>query len=93
MSDTPPLIRVMKRLESVLDEDIADALHPRGSALTQYRAVITARRNLVEVEQMLSQVEEGLAAPAVEEWERIRRPDSREGAHPDDEELEDDINF
>lgn len=99
MSSTPTLIRVQKRLQSVLGEDIADALHPRSTALTQYRAVIAARKQLAEVERMLADVEQGLNTPAVEEWERmsgtkiVSWPVPAPSEHEEEQEPEDDINF
>lgn len=71
MSSTPTLIRVQKRLQTMLSEEIADALDARSTELVMYRAVIRARKDLAEVERMLAQVEEGLASSAREEWERM----------------------
>lgn len=72
MSSTPTLERVRRKLENVLNEDIADALKYTTSPLAQFRAVILARKQLAEVEYMLSQVEEGLTTPATSEWESLK---------------------
>jgi len=62
----------------VLNEDIHDALAHPLSALSQYRAVIAAQRELEQVQALLAQVEEGLKTAAAEEWERIAH-----GIHPE----------
>lgn len=72
MSSVPTLERVRRKMESVLNEDIADALKYQLSPLVQFRAVISARKQLAEVEIMLSQVEEGLTTSASEEWESLQ---------------------
>lgn len=72
MSSVPTLERVRRKLESILNEDVADAFkYTDISPLTQFRAVVNARRQLSEVEYMLSQVEEGLKTSAQSEWENI----------------------
>ncbi len=79
MSSTTTLQRATKRLQSAVNEDLAEAAKS-NSALVQYRAVIAARKQVQQAEAELAQIEDGLATAATEEWERINRRPHQVGA-------------
>jgi hypothetical protein len=71
MSSTPTLERAKAQILNALLPDVEESLASR-SPLVQYRAIITARKALVNIESMLKAVEEGLTTAATEEWEHMR---------------------
>jgi len=64
------LDRVNRRLKSVL-QDVDDALAPRATELTAFKAVRSARMELARAQQDLMDVEDGLASQATKEWARL----------------------